>query len=56
MVQCRALASGGAASQEAVKLAVAEASRVEQAPENLRTMAALMVGADLITTTTENAR
>ncbi|MFC6017453.1 hypothetical protein ACFP2T_14700 [Plantactinospora solaniradicis] len=46
----------GAAGREPVKAAVAEALRAESAPENLRTMAGLLAGADPITTTLERPR
>ncbi|GIF75972.1 hypothetical protein [Asanoa siamensis] len=41
----------GEAAAEPVKAAVADALRTEASPENLRTMAALLAGADPITTT-----
>ncbi|MEV4627630.1 hypothetical protein AB0J90_15225 [Micromonospora sp. NPDC049523] len=46
----------GAASREPVRAAVADALRVESAPENLRGMAALLAGADPVTTTSERPR
>ncbi|MGI5152593.1 helix-turn-helix domain-containing protein [Plantactinospora sp. CA-294935] len=45
-----------AAGREPVRAAVADALRTESASENLRTMAALLAGADPITTTAERPR
>ncbi|WP_422770322.1 hypothetical protein ACN28C_27025 [Plantactinospora sp. WMMC1484] len=46
----------GASGREPVRAAVADALGVETAPENLRAMAALLAGADPITTTAERHR
>ncbi|AVT37350.1 hypothetical protein C6W10_13755 [Plantactinospora sp. BB1] len=50
------LHAANATSREAVKAAVTDALRTERAAENLRTMAALLAGADPITTTAERSR